>query len=245
MQRKWYIPRNFAIPEEKLTGLLRDILARAPQSGTLFDKMWNACLDIADQVYDTDFFKGIRNGKLDPNAYGGLMVQDAYYCFRAQDDYEAASTHAYDDACRQFLDKKHDSYVEYNAYYHDTWHVRETSGVIPGTDIYNYAELEATVASHEISPYVFVVMLPCEYLWTWVANRCLGDKATDPDSLYHFWIDGNHGEARGATQMELILETYRDKVDEDKAMRIFRQAMESELRVFTSATILNSEYYEK
>lgn len=41
------------------------------------------------------------------------------------------------------------------------------------------------------------------------------------------------------------LEDYRSYVDESRANEIFRTAMEYELKVFTSATILNSEYYEK
>jgi len=42
------------------------------------------------KVLDTDYFKGILNHNLAPTAYGGLMVQDACYCLKAQNSYAAA-----------------------------------------------------------------------------------------------------------------------------------------------------------
>lgn len=37
-----------------------------------------------------------------------------------------------------------------------------------------------------------------------------------------------------------MLEQYRDKIDEDKAVEIFNTAMNYELKVFTSSTILTT-----
>lgn len=79
-------------------------------------------------------------------------------------------------------------------------------------------------------------MLPCEFLWTWVANQ-LQPKANS-EGVYYFWIEGNAGIPNGAYQMANMLEAYRSKIDETKAKEIFRTAMEHELKVFTSATIL-------
>lgn len=238
-----YRKRNFAIPAAKLTGLLKGLTVDPPAKDSLFWQMWDNCQDIARKVLQTDYFKGINRGNLDPNAYGSLMVQDAYYCFRGRDDYSAAAAHALDDTCKAFMLGKVDSYDNYNEYYHDTWHVRESYGVLPGPDIDAYANYEAYVAGNLESPYMFCVMLPCEYLWYWVA--CQLDSTTPKDSLYYFWIDGNKQSANGAFQMANKLEDYRSYVDESRANEIFRTAMEYELKVFTSATILNSEYYEK
>ena len=144
-----------------------------------------------------------------------------------------------DDACGDFLQGKYTSYEEYNAYYHETWHVREASGVIPGDEIKEYAAYEAFVAGNLDSPYLFSVMLPCEYLWNWIANEL--DKTAPKDGLYYFWIEGNGGTPDGAYQMANMLESYRRQIDEEKAKEIFRIALQHELKVFTTATLLKSE----
>lgn len=238
-----YRKRDFAIPVARLTGTLKGLTFNPPPEDALFWQMWNKCEDIAYQVLNTDYFKGIQHGNLDPNAYGSLMVQDAFYCFKGRDDYSAAATHALDERCKEFLMKKVESYDEYNEYYHDTWHIRDSNGVIPGKEIEDYANYESYVAGNLDSPYVFCVMLPCEYLWNWVANQL--EPLTSKDSLYRFWIDANAGEANGAYQMANILELYRDQVDEEKANEIFRTAMGHELKVFTSATNITNQLCQK
>lgn len=240
---KFYPKRDFAIPAAFLTGKLKGITAEPPSSDALFWQMWNNCLDIAQNVVNTNYFKGIKDGNLDPNAYGSLMVQDAFYCFKGRDDYSAAAAHALDEKCYNFLMKKVESYDNYNVYYHQTWHIREAQSVIPGAEIEEYANYEAYVAGNLISPYVFCVMLPCEYLWNWVANQL--KTKTSAESLYYFWIEGNGGTPTGAYQMANMLEEYRDKIDEKEANEIFHKAMEYEFEVFKSATILNETLWQK
>lgn len=240
---EFYRRRDFAIPPNRLTRPLKGILSDPPPPDALFWQMWKNCQSIADEVLDTDYFKGIQKGNLNPNAYGSLMVQDAYYCFKGRDSYSAAATHALDEACRDFLMRKVESYDNYNVYYHETWHIRESYGVIPGPEIESYANYEAYVGGSLESPYMFCVMLPCEYLWNWVANKL--DPDTPEDGLYRFWIDGNAGTPSGAYQMANMLEKCRNNVDEEKAHEIFRRAMESELKVFKSSTILNTKSCQK
>lgn len=244
MKQKWYRRRDFAIPLPQLEGVLQNVvMTTPPPQDALFWTMWNKCLPIAQQVLQTDFFKGISAGTLDPNAYGSLMVQDAYYCFEGKDAYDVAATHPTDAVCQAFLSAKAKSYDDYNVYYHQTWHVREASGVIPGIDIKDYADYEAYVAAHLDSPYMLAVMLPCEYLWPWVANTL--KPAANPDSLYYFWIESNGGTPDGAYQMANLMEHYRDSIDEAKAIEVFTQAMNYELKVFTSATLLTTENHGK
>lgn len=244
MINNWYKPRNFAIPDNLLTGELKGLrLSAPPPEDALFWKMWEKNRETAKKVLETDYFKGILNNKLDPNAYGSLMVQDAYYCFEGQDAYAVAATHGFDEKCEIFMNKKVESYKSYNEYYHQTWHIREAYGVVPGKDIKDYAAYESHVAAHEISPYMMCVMLPCEYLWPWVANEL--KKIADPSGLYYFWIEMNAGEPNGAYQMANLLEQYRSQIDEQKAIDVFTRAMEYELKVFTSSTLLNNENYGK
>lgn len=127
------------------------------------------------------------------------------------------------DVCSDFLKGKCASYEEYNLYYHGPWHIRDASGVIPGDPIKSYAEYEGFVAGHLDSPYLFCVMLSCEYLWNWIANQLLPTASPD-----------------GAYQMANMLENYRTQTDEKQAKEIFRTAMRHELEVFSTATELKN-----
>lgn len=241
--KQWYARRNFVVPMTKLGRFAQAATIEVPAEDSLFAKMWRECEGIANNVKNTKYFKGILENNLDPNAYGSLMVQDAYYCFKAQDAYAAAATHALDDFCSLFFNGKFESYADYNVYYRDTWCVREPSGVIPGKAIKEYADYEAHVCQHLESPYVFAVMLPCEYLWTWVANML--DEESPKEGLYYFWIKNNAGTPDGAYQMADALESYRSQIDEDLAIKIFRKAMEFEERVFTEATESDELFIQK
>lgn len=78
-KNQWLRKRTFAIPASRLTGRLTTLKSDVPAADSLFWKLWNGSLDTAVQVLQTDYFKGIAAGTLDPNAYGSLMVQDGYY----------------------------------------------------------------------------------------------------------------------------------------------------------------------
>jgi thiaminase/transcriptional activator TenA len=236
-----YRKRDFAVPVSKLHTLSqrRDITALngEPPKDALFWKMWNANIDIAGKVLNTGYFTGIRNGNLNPVAFGSLMVLDAYYCMKGRDDYSAAATHAPDETCREFCMGKVESYDDYNQYYHRTWHIREADSVIPENEIKEYADHEAFVAGNLDTPYLLCAMLPCEYLWTWIANQL--DPDVPESSLYRFWVDGNAGTPEGAYQMGNLLESYRREIDEKQAMDIYAKSMNCELSVFTAATIIS------
>lgn len=236
---KLYFRRDFSIPKEKLVPTL-EFLNRKLAIQTLFSKMWTECFDIAVKVLETDYFKGILNNNLDPNVYGILMVQDAYYCYKAEDSYIAAATHPLDETFSIFLKAKINSYKKYNETYHQIWRIRESSGVVPNDAIKSYVEHEAYVAGNLDSPYLCAAMLPCEYLWTWVAGQLAKDA--DINGLYYFWIEGNNYEPSGAYQMANLLEQYRNQIDELKAIEIFRTSMEHELDVFTTATKIDLDY---
>jgi thiaminase/transcriptional activator TenA len=186
---------------------------------------------------ETDYFKGIVDGNLSPVAFGSLMVQDAYYCMKGRDDYSAAAAHAIDDQSKEFCMRKCERYDDYNQYYHATWHIREAESVMPGMEMKGYADYEAYVAGNLETPYLFCVMLPCEYLWTWIANQI--DSRTPVGSLYRFWVDSNKGIPNGAYQMGNQLERYRSSIDESKATEIYTAAMNYELGVFRASTKLS------
>ncbi|ACF13136.1 transcriptional activator, TenA family [Chloroherpeton thalassium ATCC 35110] len=211
-----------------------------PPENSLFWKMWNACESIAQASLNTDFIQGIKNGTLDPVKYGAFNVSDAYYCFNGAQDYLAAESRASDPTLRAFLYEKYNSYQTYNEEFPDTWHIRDARGVIPLEICEEYSGFEKTVASHENPIYTLVAMIPCEYLWYWLAHELYPPAS---GNLYAPWIDGNNY-PDGAYAMGNFLNDYQiahpDEIDENTAIEIYTQAMTYEQRNFSAATASQS-----
>ncbi len=206
----------------------------APPKNSLFWKMWNSCLDIANKTLETGFIKGIKNANLDPVKYGGFNVSDAYYCFHGAEDYLAASQKATNSALKAFLLKKHESYVKYNNTFPEIWHVKDAEGIVPTEVCKNYSKYENETISKEEAIYCLIVMLPCEYLWAW-----LGAQLSPPlkGNLYTPWITGNN-DPSGSYAMGNFIDLYQKtySIDEELAMQIYTTAMNFELENFKSAT---------
>lgn len=219
---------------------IKSLLAQHPLSKTspppdsLFWRMWNACLPIAKQALQTDFIQGINKATLDPVTYGGFNVSDAYYCFNGANAYQEAANKASDEILQAFLMKKHNSYEDYNKTFPTIWHIKDANGVIPNEVIKRYSDFELDVVNNNESIYCLIVMIPCEYLWAW-----LGAQLAPPQkgNLYAPWITGNN-DPDGAYLMGNFLNEYQKQypLDEQKALSIFKQAMEYEFQNFSIAT---------
>lgn len=221
-------------PELLSPRLKSEELPEPPAPDSLFWEFWNDCQDIANQILESDYFQGIKTGTLNPNVYGSLMVQDAYYCYNGIADYREASTHPLDEKCKTFLLEKIDVYEKYNRNFRDNWRLQNADSVTPCAAIKEYVEQTRLVTKNLTSPYVFTVMIPCEYLWPWVAAQL--DPVTPKDSLYRSWVDAYKKYPADAYRTANMLESYRNKIDKAEAKAIFRRAMESELKIFKSAT---------
>ncbi len=205
-----------------------------PAADSLFWKMWEAGKDIANKTLSTKFIEGIKNGTLDPGTYGAFNISDAYYCFHGAEDYKTAVGRASDLTLKAFLEKKQKSYESFNATFPKTWRVKDTSSIVPTDACKQYANYESSIVTNEEPIYCLVVMLPCEYLWAWLGATLSPAK---PDNLYASWISGNN-DPSGAYTMGNFIEIYRQyhSLDEDKAIEIYKTAMEHELLNFQSAT---------
>ena len=208
-----------------------------PAEDSLFWRLFNECKDIAQQALATDFMQGIKNGTLDPNHYGSYSVMDAYYCFEGAEDYRSASSRATDPALKAMLEHKHSSYDSYNQYITDTWGLKNAEGITPNEAVRNYSALEKKVATQEAPIYSLIVMLPCEYLWPWLAEQLAG---YEKDNLYAFWIKEN-GSASGAYAMGNFIEQYQvnykgtpQAIDEALALEYYKGAMEGEHNDFAA-----------
>lgn len=208
-----------------------------PPAGSLFWIMWNDCTAIAQSAFETDFIQGIGAGMLDPVKYGGFNVSDAYYCFNGAQDYLTAESQATDPVLKAFLWKKYSSYQNYNQTFPTIWHIRDASGIVPISVCAAYSAFESNVASHYLPIYCLTTMIPCEFLWYWLASQL---PPPAPQNLYGSWITGNNS-PDGSYAMGNFLNDYMNNnpgiVDPNIATQLYTQAMNYEMQNFKAATL--------
>ncbi|MNJ43680.1 hypothetical protein D3C77_386970 [compost metagenome] len=207
-----------------------------PPADSLFWRLWQPCLPIAQKTLVTPYINGIKNANLDPVIYGGFNVSDAYYCFNGAQSYLAAESRTDDEGLKFFLLEKYKRYQTYNEAFPTIWHVRDASGVVPTPACRDYAQFESDTASHADPIYTLIMMIPCEYLWYWLANQLMPPS---PSNLYGPWITANDSTS-GAYAMGNFLDQYQrvhpGAIDENKAQSIYSTAMNFEWQNFLSAT---------
>lgn len=212
-----------------------------PPPGSLFSKMFDACRDVAEATLATGFLQGIRRGDLDPTIYGGFSISDIFYCYRGAADYGIASKRTTDPILQDYLRKKQESYDHYNSALCRSWKLSGPQSIVPTPTAIKYSDFEISVASGKAEEgavcdpiFALIVMLPCEYLWAWLAAQM---APPDPANIYASWITANNNPG-GAYAMGNFLQNYasRHSVDEKLAIKIYRTAIEYEYRNFHSAT---------
>lgn len=204
-----------------------------PPQNSLFFKLWNSNINIANQALATLYIQGIKNGTLDPIKYGAFTVSDAYYCYEGAQGYLNAESQTQDPILKAFLLKKYESYNTYNQTFTSIWRLRDASGIVPLPPTLAYSDFEQDVASHQDPIYTLITMIPCEYLWYWLANQI---SPPVQGNLYASWITGNDY-PDGAYTMGNFIEQYvkTNPIDENLAMNLYSQAMNYELQNFISA----------
>ena len=198
--------------------------------------MWNATTSTADAALSTAFIQGIGAGTLDPVVYGGFNVNDAYYCFNGATDYLGAANRATDTGLKAYLNAKYQSYQQYNEAFPKLWHVRDGSGIVPFPACILYSLYESLIAESAPPIYTLIVMIPCEYLWAWLASQL---PAPSSSNLYAAWINENN-DPTGAYKMGHYLDTYMASnpgvVGQEEAISIYAGAMTFELQNFVDTT---------
>jgi len=227
-------PRKIVLSDKMIKE--HNLSTQPPPPDSLFWEMWNASEKIAHEALGTQFIKGIQSGTLDPVEYGGFNVSDAYYCFNGADDYLSAYNRAGDATLKYFLLSKHQSYEKYNKDFPKTWRIKDASGVVPTDVCKMYSAFETNIAADTNSIYTIIAMLPCEFLWYWLANQM---TPASPSNLYSKWISGND-DPSGAYVMGNFLDYYQNAypgvIDNDTAIQIYKTAMTFEFKNFQSAS---------
>ena len=231
-------PRRLLLNKRMLRA--HNLLTSPPPEDSLFWKMWNACTSIAQQALATDFIQGIGKGILDPTKYGAFNVSDGYYCFKGAQYYIDAESRTDNETLKAFLHNKFTSYCQYNDEITNTWHLKDASGIVPIDACRYYSDYEATITSQEDPIYTIVLMLPCEFLWYWLALQL--SSSTKSNNLYAEWIKNNLNPESAYAMGNFLTQyqvDYPGAIDEDKAMQIYEVAMTYEYENFSAATLKN------
>jgi thiaminase/transcriptional activator TenA len=218
-----------------------NLATTTPVPESLFWTMWLANSGSARQALESAFVQGIKKGTLDPIRYGAFNVSDIYYCSKAADDYKLAAQRAVDPILKDYLLQKHKSYVHYNQTVCSAWSLSGPESIIPTQTALKYSQFEISVAKgtaengNTCDPiYSLIVMIPCEYLWAWLAAQL---APPDASNVYASWITVNNS-PDGAYAMGNFLQNYSSnhRVDQEVALSLYRTAMTYECNNFLTAT---------
>ena len=208
-------------------------------SKDLFDN--EEIVKIRNAVIETKFFEGMVSGTLNPECYGGYMVQDAAYCFDAVVALDAAAKEMQNQARPDFslLYRIQSKLLkEYNQHFVKTLHLKGKDSVVMGPAADMYTGYEATV-SRQRPKFLAVAMLPCMMLWPWIAKKLIRnvDKKKNP---YYFWFHDNNIEDH---DLEKFVDSHFSSEEKEEALVIFRDGMINELNFFRDACNESLFYY--
>lgn len=212
---------------------------KQPPQDSISWKLWLDCHDLAGQALESNYIQGIKNGDLHPDSYGQYTVQDAAYCYSAQNDYQKIQDRAKTDGFTEleaFAKARLEGYQKYNEQFLKTWHLSKGSAIVPSQAVSTYIDFERQVANSLSPIYGIIAMIPCDELWPWLATQ-LKPYAT-PTNLYSFWIKEND-DWDGAYRLDNFVDSWFTAHPEvysyKKALYVMRSCMTCEVNFFRSA----------
>ncbi|XP_071945550.1 uncharacterized protein [Antedon mediterranea] len=225
-----------------LLGLDLDITTKNTSSlpaKRLSNILWNKNIDKANEALHTDFIQGIQSGLLDPTSYGKYTLQDAVYCYQAAETVEVAQIKAEDEndiLMVNFLTARKDMMKEYASSILEDWHLNDPTAIKLGEAVRTYITLGRNVAETKHPFYLLVAMLPCSMLWSWLATEI--QSGISDTNVYSSWIKKNLIGNRTGGSLVGFIDVYAEKyqLDLNELEIIYRGAMDSEVRFFSSAT---------
>lgn len=215
-----------------------------PSPSSFYTQAFLANRRTANEVVATPYLQSMHTGTLDPLDYGCLTVQDARYCYCAQQTLRDLLTRIDRDEqpeLFEIVESKVRSYENYNKTFLEDWHIRDAQSVLATEAMGAYVAHEQRVAREEDPIYALVAFLPCYNLWPWFARQLMMSPRYRP-GVYKDWFEGVYqGEKEsfgGAWLLGSFIEEWRNAgkpFDEGLAFDIYRQSMRFELEVFSEA----------
>lgn len=234
------LTRNLSFLYNQLTEEKITLDSNEPPADSFFFRVFDKNISIAERVLNTPFLQEMKKNVLPPLNFGVMNVQDAYYCYCAENSYKRLlnGIKVSDELTQEMLElvqHNYKGYVEYNKVFLDIWHIPAATSVKPTKVFQDYAEHEFQTASNYDPIYTLVAMLPCYYLWYWFSSKLSPDMSSD--NLYIDWVEGSLS-ARSAYRIGNFIDKWQKQnqpFDERLAEKIYAASMNYELQIFTEA----------
>ncbi|XP_043938341.1 uncharacterized protein LOC122810856 [Protopterus annectens] len=195
----------------------------------LYDSLWKANTDIANDVLKTEFLTLMVKGSLKAERYMKFTLQDIYYANEVTKllNILAKTARTSKDIKKFFIDM-HSSYAGFTKYLLEEFRFKKFTELIPSNAAKSYVDSYKALMKEK--PIYFVIgLLPCSKLWPYIAqNLDISDSSP--------YIDFKNGNMKDDSWKRFgeLLETHRCKIKENKAHKIFRSHMKHEYLFFHS-----------
>lgn len=231
------------VPFLEYLGKRMAVNAEPPSQDSFFFRAFNENIDTANAVVNTQYLQAMKAGKLNPQDFGCLTVQDAYYCYRSAETLNSL-------LCKidkekeaelyELADSLYEGYVDYNQTFFTDWHLHTASSITPTDTFRSYSEHEHYVMCAYEPIYTLVALLPCYYLWPWFGKEIKSSGGYTP-GVYKSWFDGcwdGDSYFDSAYVIGNFIEEWKSKgkeFDEELAKQTFKTSINYELAAFTEA----------
>jgi len=198
---------------------------------------------IRNAAKETKFIQGMANGTLDPDDYGGYMVQDAAYCFNAVGAFDFAAQQMQLQGKLEFsllYRVQSESYKSYNQEFVKTWRLKNTDSVVMGPAAEMYVGYESAL-SRQDAKFLSIAMLPCTMLWPWIAGELI--DSVDKKNPYYGWFEDNKPDPNDKSRLEKFVDFFFTEEDKEKSLLIFHEGLVNELNFFRDACDETLYYY--
>ncbi|XP_052800069.1 uncharacterized protein LOC128231370 [Mya arenaria] len=201
----------------------------------LSEYLWQQTQQYHIQALQSGFVHGIRSASLDPEGFGGFMLQDSVFCYEASNNIAIAESNATDPFIKQFLQEKFQAYQDYYQALIHTWHIENVSGIKLGQACSAYIAHEHDVAMNYNSVYFVVALIPCAKLWPWIGQQIAAD--TGNFGVYTKWVQENFSpDSSGVTKYETLINNAEAQgvINRNEALEIYTKSMIGEVNFFSS-----------
>ncbi|OWF39042.1 uncharacterized protein LOC110465552 [Mizuhopecten yessoensis] len=197
--------------------------------------LWEQTESTRQKALATYFVQGVGKGNLNPTAFGGFMVQDSVYCYKAKGSIDVAASRAQEGDLKAYLQKESGSYESYYQDLFTKWHIKDATGIDLDPACQSYAEYEHLVASTKDTIYMIVAMIPCMKLWPWLGQQL----QTFNHGVYTDWYNANFDPTYdGYKQLDEFVDTAGTTIDKETALKVYSRCMEGEYEFFNSAQLM-------
>lgn len=212
-----------------------------PPKDSYFWRLWEANKATANQVLNSKFVQGIKQGNLDQRIYQASMLNCEYFNVSAEKVYKDACQRAdiSNKDLQKYLKLRSEECAKYKQSTGNVWHFNDNQqdssekNMKPMQVTQDYVAHESDIVTNYDPMYALIVMLPRAYLWAWIGQQLSPSKpgaGYGPDNQYKSWITENNN-PDCAFLMGNFIEKYTNSINYDKALKLYTKSIQYELEL--------------